>query len=188
MITLTLNDELIFNEFRNQIIDNFLEIFRPIAGVFLLIFIIILIALFSIFVNRRKKFPNKKNTTFGLLLFFSLFFIIPVCIFFIWQFGLKVCYEKYLDTHPNELNWNISIETVYYKEEEYGGRYHGYDYYLYFNRVKNYKNKIKVKEYIFDNVKEGEEMYVVRDSKNKIILVYNIKDYKYVKDEQLKDN
>ena len=31
-------------------------------------------------------------------------------------------------------------------------------------------------------------MYVVRNSENNIILVYSIKDYKYVKDEQLKDN
>ena len=31
-------------------------------------------------------------------------------------------------------------------------------------------------------------MYVVRNSENNIILVYSMKDYKYVKDEQLIDN
>ena len=184
---IALYDEMIFNDFRNQIIGNFLEMFREFAAALgLIAFIAALIALVVII----KKFPNRNNSHDWRLGFAVIF--IPVCIMFICKFGLKVCYEKYLDTHPNELNWNISIETVYYKEDIYSGglrnkRYRN-TYYLYFNQEKNDKNKIKVKEEIFGKVKKGEKMYVVRNSENNIILVYSMKDYKYVKDEQLKDN
>ena len=78
---------------------------------------------------------------------------------------------------------------MYLLEEDYGP---SYIYNLYFNQEQENNNsntnKIKVKEDIFNKVKEGEKMYVVRNSENNIILVYSMKDYKYVKDEQLIDN
>ena len=157
----TLNDEMIFSDFKNKIIDNFLEM--PMALFSVIFYIMIVTAILIVYIVIKRKFSYKIN-----LIDFAIIpssFFIAACINLICIFGLRTCYEYYLDTHLNELNWTISTETVSYKEDVFvGGRYgHRYIYNLYFNQEQennnsnNNTNKIKVKEDIFYKVKEGEK-------------------------------
>ena len=116
---ITLNDEIIFSDFKNKIIDNFLEM--PMALLFVIFYIMIVTAILIVYIVIKRKFSYKIN-----LIDFAIIpasFFIAACINLICIFGLKTCYEYYLDTHLNELNWTISTETVSYKEDvSVGGR------------------------------------------------------------------
>ena len=115
----TRNDEMIFGDFRNKIIDNFLEM--PMALFSVIFYIMIVTAILIVYIVIKRKFSYKINLI-DLAIIPASFFI-AACINLICIFGIKMCYENYLDTHSNELNWTISTETVSYKEDvSVGGR------------------------------------------------------------------
>jgi len=100
--------------------------------------------------------------------------------------GITGTYYNYILNKNNnieESDWYLKIETV--TKKEVINKRRSKDYYIFFgNSFENgYKKKVVKNEY--NNISEGDKMYVIMDSKNNIIVIYSTKKYRYENDVKL---
>lgn len=184
-----LNDEIILADFENQIIENFTMTSWAISFISMIFIFAIVSAMYKM-LREKLGIRSWKNIVIVEIA------ILLVILSLQW-FSITIAqnyYKQYINKHPDEVDWTISIEKIYNKEKTVHHR-RSSNYYLYLNKQQekssnseNSRNIINVNQDLYNNVEIGDKMYVIRNKKNKIILVYDINKYKYVNDEQLKIN
>ena len=187
-----LTDSMIYNDYKNLILNNYTtNITIGYCVLALLIYIIIAIIFIIVAIIKRSEASyrdiiSKINYIIVIIIFVTGIF---AAIFskFIGNFNINNGIEK--------MEYTVTIEVL---EEKfcYNNRNLKTPYYLVFNNnllmdsegKEKEKYQINVKSELFHNVSLGDKMYVVRNYKGYIVLVYSCKDYKYSNDNNLTTN
>lgn len=140
--------------------------------IFTVIFIYIMISLKrqTKVEQNEKRFRNLNNNIIGLF--------IATIIFALLEFG---CLFMIKNSQENKENWRIEINTVtsLSHHTEYKNN-SDVEYEVYEALVGEYSRKIRISEVEYNNLKEGDKVYVLVTGKALVIDLWNINEYKYI--------
>lgn len=181
-----LTDSMIYNDFKNLILNNYTTNIT-IGYCALAVFVGFIFAIISIIIRIVKKVDITNYNVIILIIMVVTGIFIAVFSRFIGNFNINNGIEK--------MEYTVTIEVL---EEKfcYDNSRWKTPYYLVFNNnllmdskgKEKEKYQINVKSKLFHNVSLGDKMYVVRDYRGYIVLVYSCKDYKYSNDDNITTN
>ena len=186
-----LTDSMIYNDLKEIIVNNYSsDLFLVfLFFIYLLnLFILIIVAIVNKIKKRKIDFHTYKVIS-------SILFIHAIFISIIITIISRFFVNFIIDNGIKKLEYTVTIEVL---EEKflYNNLSWKTPHYLVFNNnllidskgKEKEKYQINVTRKLFHNVYLGDKMYVVRDYRGYIVLVYSCKDYKYSNDNNLTTN
>lgn len=187
-----LTNEIILEDIRKVIVDYLCGKVTNFFDTIALIFFGLVFIISCIFIKKckGKKYEN----------FICVMFLCPIPAFLITVIQFEIAFNVILKIPVNSIieqsnivesyDWSISNETVINKKRD-GGRYSSGGR-IYFDDTMSASNRehfttssYHVKGEPYKKINEGDEMYVIRDSNQRIIKIYSTEKYRYKDDVKL---